>query len=415
MAGEVTLESAYNELDPKPLTYGELSTLFVERPNARTKLLVNELKTLKNTAKFLFIGHLGNGKSTELKDVSRQLKDVYVSVFAPLNDVFKSGSLSHDELMYCLYSRIMREVINERYLTAGILDVTFKKYLQPKIDDLTRVLFGAEGVDLSLDQSTAKLDGGFASLEIKLTNDSSLREKLKGKASDLGRVINRIVAQIESKTRKKVLLIVEDIDKYDLDATKALFVEHTGTLLLPEPTTIYTFPVAMKFADEFTRIEQTFKSYELPNIPTFKRDHTPDKEGRAALREIITRRANEMLFAPEALDAIVLKSGNVREMILLARDAINIAIALNKQKVELGHVDEAFNEVCLRFQSLMTPEDYTVLPQFRFAEVRKSPQLQRYLYNLMVMEYRNGESWCNLHPAVDFILSRNEQRTSATR
>ena len=415
MSGEVTLEAAYNELDPKPLTLGELDTLFVERPNTRTSRLVSELRLLRSPGKFLFIGHMASGKSTELQFVAKQLQASHVAVFVPLYQVFASGDLSHDELMYSIYSRIIRAAADDKYIKAGILTDAFKTYLQPEIDKFSQWLFGAERPDLSLDQLGAKIGEGFASVEIQVATDSSLRDKLKGKAGDLGRVINSVINQVETKTKKKLLLIVEDIDKYDTEATKKLFVEHTGTLLLPNATTIYTFPVAMKYADEFSRIEQSFKPYELPNIPVFKKDGSPDAEGQKALREIITRRAHEMLFTPDALKAIVMRGGYVRGMILLARDSVNNALASGKKNVDAQDVNEAFAEVCLFFQGMMTAKDYDELPKYRFAEIRKSDDLQRYLANMMALEYRNGQTWCNLHPAVDFILQRNEQRNGPAR
>ena len=410
MAVAHTLEAAYSELDPKPLTRGQLNSHFVSRPNSRTLQLVNELRHARTGEKFIFIGHRGSGKSTELVYVSKQLEDKYYTVHIPVFEVFQSAALSHDELMFALFSRIIRTATDERLIQAGIVSGVWENYLRGTFDRVNRFLFGDAVQALPEGSVSAKIHLALADIELNVANSPELLERLKGRASEFQRAIDFTINQIQQATGKKVLLIVEDLDKFDLDPIRRLFVDHAGTLQLPAPTTIYTFPVAMRYSDEFDQIRQAFKPYALPNISTGYRDGTPDAEGQAILREIITRRAHESLFTPEALDKIVLCGGIVRDVILLAQDSINNALAQGASQVTLAHVEDAFNEVCFVRQSTLTDDDYQNLPAYRRSELRNSPEIQRWLKNGSLIEYRNHIGiWCDLSPAADEVIRRHEQ------
>ena len=122
------------------------------------------------------------------------------------------------------------------------------------------------------------------------------------------------------------------------------------------------------------------------------------------------RRAHESLFTPEALDKIVLCGGIVRDVILLAQDSINNALAQGASQVTLAHVEDAFNEVCFVRQSTLTDDDYQNLPAYRRSELRNSPEIQRWLKNGSLIEYRNHIGiWCDLSPAADEVIRRHEQ------
>lgn len=70
-----TLEKALNTLDTDALLAEELKAFYVERPRLKTAQLANELRQTDTPRKFLFIGHRGGGKSTELVHVAGELAD----------------------------------------------------------------------------------------------------------------------------------------------------------------------------------------------------------------------------------------------------------------------------------------------------------------------------------------------------
>ena len=410
MAVAHTLEAAYAELDPKPLTAGQIETLFVQRPNTRTQQLITELKNAAMGEKFIFIGHRGSGKSTELEYAASRLEDQYYTLSVPVFQVYQSASISHDELMFALFSRIIRIATDDKLINAGIVTNAWDKYLRGAVEKVRKYLFSSNSEALPETHVSGKVNVLLAEIELNVSNSQEVRRKLEGRASDLQRDINATINQIQVATGKRVLLIVEDLDKFDLEPIRRLFVDHAGTLQLPAPTTIYSFPVSMRYTDDFDQISRAFKPYALPNIATHVRDGSPDETGRKALREVIMRRAHESLFAPEALERIVICGGVVRDMILLAQDSINNALSQNAPRVEVAHVEEAFNEVCFKRQSLLTDQDYANLPNYRRADLRNSPEIQRWLKNGSLIEYRNHVGiWCDLSPDTDEVLRRHDK------
>jgi hypothetical protein len=324
-----TLEDALNTLDTDALGTEDLGAFYVKRPRLKTAQLVNELRQTKTPRKFLFVGHRGGGKSTELTHVAGELYDRFNVVTVPVYSVFQSGELTHEELVFAIYSRLATEAVKQRWMEVGLLPKVREAFLDDAREKVGRWLFGpVPSGDTTESSLSVKVGGWGVELEQKIAFDGEIRAKLKGKAGEFLNLIDRFLGEIQEATGRPVLLIVEDLDKFDIAATEALFFDHAQTLLRPQASIIYTFPVSMRFSDRFTNIGQQFTAYFLPNIATRHRKGDPDLEGLALLREVIVRRAEASLFDAGVLDYIVERGGVVRELIKLARNAVNTASTL---------------------------------------------------------------------------------------
>jgi len=71
-----------------------------------------------------------------------------------------------------------------------------------------------------------------------------VREKVSHRIGDLLENIDILSREVERHSGRRVLIIVEDLDKADLGTAKRLFYEHARSLAAPEVTVIYTFPTA---------------------------------------------------------------------------------------------------------------------------------------------------------------------------
>ena len=279
------------------------------------------------------------------------------------------------------------------------------------VDSVKRWLFGPTGSAPTADPTfTAKIGGWGVELEQKIAFDSDVRAKLKGKAGDFLNLIDRFVEEIRAVTGRPVLLIVEDLDKFDIDSTKALFFDHAQTLLRPNVSIIYTFPVAMRFSDQFSTVTRNFSPYFLPNIAIRYRDGREDNEGRALLRKILTKRADESLFESGVLDYIVEHGGVVLDLIKLAHNAVNSAGAFVRKTVTMKDAQEAFSDAMRTRQSILRPGDYPLLEQFDGKPVANTPDIQRLLFNGSLLEYQNTTGdWCAPSPDAKALLASPER------
>jgi len=406
MSRAKTLEDALNTLDTDALRRDEMEAFYVKRPRLKTAQLINELRRTDSFMKFLFIGHRGGGKSTELVHVAGELSDQFNVVSIPVYGVFQSGELTHEELIFAIYSRLAAEAVAREWMGQGVLPAVRKAFLDGAKDSVLRWLFGPAGSGVATETTlTAKVGGWGVELEEKIAFDSDVRGRLKGKAGEFLGLIDRFAEEIRAATGRRVLLLVEDLDKFDIKSTEALFFNHAQTLLRPRVRTIYTFPVAMRFSDRFSTVARSFSPYFLPNIATRHRDGTPDSEGRALLREIIVRRVDETLFAEGVLDYIVDHGGVVLDLIKLARNAVNTASALGRKQVEMEHATEAFADAKRTRQSILRPGDYPLLEQLDGKDVSNTPEIERLLFNGSLLEYQNNTGdWCAPSPDAKALL-----------
>ena len=411
MPAAQTLGEALNTLDTDALRPEEMAAFYVKRPRLTTALLINEIRRTDAARKFLFIGHRGGGKSTELLHVAGDLADTFNVVSIPVYSVFQSGELTHEELIFAIFSRLADIAVQKGWMNDGLLPKLRKAFLDGAIDSVQRWLFGPAASGASTETSLRMELGGWGvKLEQKIALDGKVREKLAGKAGEFLGLIDDFLAKIRESTGRHTLLVVEDLDKFDIVSTKKLFSDHMQTLLRPRAHVIYTFPVSMRFSDDFPIIKQSFKPYDLPNIATRHRDGSADGEGRRLLREILTRRAAESLFEPGVLDYMVEHGGVVRDLIKIAHNAVNRADAERRKAVTLGDAQEAFSDAMRTRQSILRPGDYPLLEQFDGKPVANTPDIQRLLFNGSLLEYQNTTGdWCAPSPDAKALLDSPER------
>jgi hypothetical protein len=110
-----------------------------------------------------------------------------------------------------------------------------------------------------------------------------------------------------------VLVIIEDLDKPSLDQAKELFYNNYTAITQPACYIVYTVPISIFFALEFTAIRES--QFFLPNIKLHTKgdmyrthEHEP---GYELMRTFVYRRMKEELIEPEALNFAIKMSGGV--------------------------------------------------------------------------------------------------------
>jgi nucleoside-triphosphatase THEP1 len=85
-------------------------------------------------------------------------------------------------------------------------------------------------------------------IKAKLQTDKVMRETIKEKftrnPNDLIDTLNLIAQKIEVACRKKIVVIIDDLDKLELDSVDRIFKQNLNSLLKPTFTVVYTIPVS---------------------------------------------------------------------------------------------------------------------------------------------------------------------------
>ena len=236
-----------------------------------------------------------------------------------------------------------------------------------------------------------------------------VREKVSHRISDLLEAIEFVAKEIETNDGRKILIIVEDLDKSDLSTAKELFYGHATTLLAPQVTIVYTFPTALRHDNDWMQVQMNFPNcLILPNLKTQSRSGEPDQAGLGCIRSILTKRVEERLFTSDALPALARYScGIPRELVALARRACLESMKSQKPSIDETAVELAAKAKRMDYQVLLTAEQLVLLREVHQTRQVKNDEAHRaLLHNLSVLEYRNDGVWYDVHPVILPLLNQ---------
>jgi len=405
---ESDLNKVYINFDPLMPLPGD-SEFYVERPNNPMNQMKTELlRDSPRPPKFLFSGHRGSGKSTELNRlmVDREVQDRYLIVHYSIKEVLDVAGLEYTDVLFSIGAQVFIKATEDGKL----------KLRRKLLDELKRWIGDTEIVkeEISKEGAEVETQAGLSAffikvlgkLKVEYTSREKIRQTIKLRLSELINVIDLIIAEVELRAGKKVLVAIEDLDKPDLSDARDLFYERQTSLTLPNCRIIYTVPIALLYSPDAGQVRQAFdRTFPLPNVTIAKReDRNPDEEGRAVMREFIAKRMSLDLIEEDALEhAIVVSGGVFREMARIIRTAADNAIARGEEKIQKRDVQRVESEIRNEFRRMLEAEDYDALKEIyqkRDLTVIGSKICAKLLHNLSILEYQDDENWCDVHPAI---------------
>jgi hypothetical protein len=402
------LVDALNIFDPELAlsTREEMAAYFIAREDSPLQELETLLRFAKRRPKILFTGHRGSGKSTELAQLRLLLEDEFQVVNFSVKRSINLFDIQYTDVLLALAIELFKSATDQKLKVAESLMKDI--YLWFKKD------ISSEVTTDETDQANiaASLNAYVFKLESKLGTESStrkiIREKIEPRLAQLLERVNLIVGEVESQSNKKVLIIIEDLDKADLANAKEIFCGHSMSLTQPDCSIIYTFPIALRHDNDFINICLNFDEPSV--LPIFKiQTHTGarDENGIRELQRIILSRIESRLISPAAIERITLLSGGLpRELVTLARRACLIAIRRDATEISEEIVLEAANRHRNDYRVLLTRQQVELLKQVQSEKSMENDESHRaLLHNLSVLEYRNHHIWYDVHPIVRELLA----------
>lgn len=231
----------------------------------------------------------------------------------------------------------------------------------------------------------------------------ALREKVRPRLSDLLEGLDILAKDVHDKTGTRVLCMVEDLDKVDLQEARKIFYDHGKSISAPELAIIYTFPVALNHSDDMMQVLNYFSDNHV--LPNFK---LTDETGPESLRNLLLNRVEPSLFEEDAVDLLVQYSGGVpRQLITLARDASLEARVAAKARVTKEHAQDAIARERQNFSRMLSREQLRLLKKVKEKkQIDQTSAFQTLLHTLSVLEYSNHDIWYDVNPLVDDLLKR---------
>ncbi len=390
----------------------KLKDWYVDRPDNPHEeikvLLLNDPTPLK----ILFSGHIGSGKSSALNCLTRdpEIKNRFFIVQFSVERDLNIFDLTYSDLLLAIGKRLFEEADSAGLVLEGKLLSDLEKWTS----EISVVKKREEGADVTV---KGKLSAWFLSavgtLKTGYSENKEFRQKFEPRVPELIIFINRIIRGIETHGlagSRKVLLVIEDLDKPPVDVSMDLFLTKGPVLVQPECKIIFTVPTSVLYSGQIKVVQQNFPmQYVLPNFKI--KDQSGEKSDTAwnCMRDIGLRRMDATLIDSEALDYAVEMSGGVtRELIRIIQAAALRAVVTKANSIQRAHVDHAVVKFRGEYSNQLTRQESLEI----LREVHKTRQLRSkdekpmldLMHNLMILQYPDGPGWYEVNPIVRQLI-----------
>ncbi|MEA1866370.1 MAG: AAA family ATPase [Euryarchaeota archaeon] len=400
------LDLAWSNFDPfYPLPAG--CPFHVEPAGKPLNRLINALlRTHRQPPKYFFSGHQGCGKSTELNRLAANdgIKQKFFVVKYSVRDVCDINNLNYVDVLFSIGAQLYLQYVDSgRELRPELIedleawrDSIVERVSEEESSFETSVGGGIQGFFFSM----------LAKISAEDTTRETIREVIEPRLSELIDKINSIIADIEGREDKSVLVIIDDLDKPSLEQATEIFYNNQTAITQPVCHIVYTVPISMFFAQEFIAIWD--RKFSLPNIKLHaNNDRTNRYEpGYDLLKTFIFKRMKEDLIESGAVDlAIKMGAGVFRETARIMQIAADSAIERDRDHIVKEDVERAGQERRSDFKRILETADYDRLEEvYKNNNIRGIDKIGHLLHNLSVLEYENDENWCDIHPTLENVL-----------
>jgi hypothetical protein len=417
------LRQALQFFDPQqPLeSEVELREWFVQRPQSprsRLRMLLESRTEAGDPQKILLVGHRGSGKTTELTKLSFEVAASYHTISFDILEILGRTNLAYEDLMLAVSTQVMQACI-ERDLVREPLSAPVRKLWGELYDWWTTLVAGRDFERAPEASISIKLKTLLGQIELGVKHSSEARDainaRLRDRMPELVRHLNRVVDQAETDRTKRLLVVIEGLDKIDLPSATSLFRDHAPTITSPRVTMIFTFPLALRQSDDFNTVRLSFPVVEfLPNFRAYDSLGEPDLDGRKALETLVTSRMDESLLTPEAMDLLLGMNGGIPAwLVILVRNAVLYTLDRSAEQITLADVAQAVRDLRRDTLAPLTRDDREVLRKRHVDRLLTNDKTERrLLYNGSLIEYPNEEPWCDAHPVLWNLLERESSHDS---
>jgi hypothetical protein len=397
------------DLPLKPGKNGQANPFYIDRPgNPIAELTDALLAPFYRPPKFFFSGHRGCGKSTELlhllsnPEISRKYWPINFSIREEADII----DIDYRDVLLAIGGRLFREYRKK----GGELPEQLLKELdgwKGKVEkQITTIMEGRN----SRMEVGAGIDAFFVNAGMKMKLEPAtrveLRQVVETDITGLISLINHIATAIYSRERRIPLVLIDDLDKPDIEKACEIFHDRREIMMQPNCAIVYTVSSALFYSKEFESIRD--QAVFLQNIylhpPMQPEAH--HKNGYETLSKFVHVRMSPELIEPPALETAITYSGGVfREMARIMRTAIGRARRRRAGRLDVSDVEWAATEIRNEYRRILDKDDLKLLKKvLENNRMEYNDRLRPLLQLLALLEYRDGDNWCDVHPVLRKLL-----------
>jgi hypothetical protein len=379
----------------------------------------------------LFSGFRGTGKSTELRRLRKRLIEAgYLVVLCDVED-YVNLSIPVDVSDFLM---ALAGVFGDQLRAEDLLgeDAARESYWERLVAFLTRTKVGIDGISAQAGALDVK-----ATLKSDPTFKQRLQERMAGHLGALVEDVRSYVKECVNRLKDRhgvateVVLLVDSVEHIRGTSTNAsavqasvesLFTGHADKLHLPNLHLVYTVPpyltvrypnLGVLYAPGGVKVLPAVKVHEGPNGEA-------SRPGLEALQKVVRARGDweKLLGEREVLDRLGLQSGgHLRDLLRLVAE-----ILLRAQQLPVPEAVVAAALTQIRSEFLPIADDdalwlarVAATHDTALATTDKLPDLARFLDTHLVLCYKNGDFWYDVHPLIADHVQAQAARLAAER
>lgn len=370
-----------------------------------------KLKSPPGQGYYLFRGHRGSGKSTELRRIRNDLdaSDAYYVVLADAIQELDFSNLRYQDVLLHLAGKLMKRLEEDGVIMEQVHLRKLQDWFFERVENRAETKEFAQEIRAGVEAGAgipglAKLFAGVSNaLKTNSTYKVELRRTLQNHFTDFSEAFNDLIDSAEEAVRaagkgRRILFVIDGTDQLSGEDARAFFVSDVHQLRQVRGRFIYCAPVHLAHEDIRENFEDIF---QLPMIKIVNQDGTTNQDGREVMRKMLYKRAASDLFDEGVADILVEYSGgHPRDLLRLLRYAF---LNAEYDRFDETSARRAVQDLATDFQRFLGPKDYRHLAKIDSAPPEQtmpdnSEHSRKLLYNLALLEY-NRFFWRS-HPAI---------------
>lgn len=369
---------------------------------------------------FLYSGHIGCGKSTELRRLAVELHqpDSFYVVLLDTLERLDTHNLSYPDVLLALAAELLKQLEGEGLTIAPVFLRRLESWFVERVEknEVTKELAAELKTGVEAQASIPFFSKVFAGLtnsfKVNSTYKDELRKVVKNTYADFSKAFNELIVAAEGAVQRaqkgqRILFIVDGTDRLSKHDGKAFFIEDIHQLKQIESNFIYCAPIALVF-DHRTYLVNIYSDlFHLPMIKLSEKadldDARPNEAGYAALCEMVMRRVAVGLFdEASTLNYFVRYSGgNPRHLLRLLSYAYTEA---DGERFDRAAAEKAVKRYATDYRYQLAAEDFELLRRVdalddvSLLSESDRARVASLLYYGALLEYNSY--WWRSHPVV---------------
>lgn len=363
----------------------------------------------KQSATVLFGGHVGSGKSTELRKLASLFKETYTVSHLELTKVLDINNLRFSDLWIALAHRVIL-ALEANHLTPQSL------FINPVMEWFeTRIIKQERFKDLEMElKAQASAETGipflvkfFAVFTSKIRAGASYREELRKEVRDgfttLNASLNALIAHandlLNAAGKGPLLFIIDGTDKLAHEDSVRFFKSDVSQLGQIQTNIILCAPIAV-LLEEGSLAQRFDQRLRLPMVKIFDRDETEQPAALDALLDLVAKRMPFSYFdSVETVKYLArMSGGHPRDLLRLVRGCFS---RLDAAPVTLAVAQRAVRDLAADAERNVLQENWTEIVKIdasKGTDKGRTEARMKMLYELVLLEYNNY--WWRSHPLV---------------